>query len=214
MSRASNLAGFVTSISPVNNLTVGVITATSFIGDGSGLTGIAITASYVSSSGISSYSSLAGVSTYSTTAGVSTVSQGLTGTPNISVGIATASNIVSTSSTVGISTVNTILDVIGSYRSSITSVAAFDVNCSSGNYFTKTVTGISTFTFSNVPSSRVYTFALEVTHTSGSISFPASVKWSNDTTPSLTSGKTHIFIFITDDGGTRWRGSSLVNYTN
>ena len=45
MSRASNLAGFSTSVvgtSP-NNLVVGVITATSFVGDGSGLTGVANT---------------------------------------------------------------------------------------------------------------------------------------------------------------------------
>lgn len=40
MSRASNLAGFSTSVVGVspNNLIVGVITATSFVGDGSGLT--------------------------------------------------------------------------------------------------------------------------------------------------------------------------------
>ena len=40
MSRASNLAGFSTSIQSVapNNLVVGVITASSFVGDGSGLT--------------------------------------------------------------------------------------------------------------------------------------------------------------------------------
>ena len=45
MSRASNLAGFSTSVvgtSP-NNLVVGVITATSFVGDGSGLIGVANT---------------------------------------------------------------------------------------------------------------------------------------------------------------------------
>lgn len=43
MSRASNLAGFSTSISPPSNLTVGVITAVSFVGNGSGLTGVANT---------------------------------------------------------------------------------------------------------------------------------------------------------------------------
>lgn len=37
MSRASNLAGFSTSISPPSNLVVGVVTATSFFGDGSGI---------------------------------------------------------------------------------------------------------------------------------------------------------------------------------
>ena len=43
MSRASNLAGFSTSISPPANLNVGIITAVSFVGNGSGLTGVANT---------------------------------------------------------------------------------------------------------------------------------------------------------------------------
>ena len=68
----------------------GIVTATSFIGNGSQLTGIAI--SYTPSAGIATYANIAGVSTYASTAGVSTVSQGLTGTPNISVGIVTATN--------------------------------------------------------------------------------------------------------------------------
>ena len=48
MSRASGLAGFSTSISPPSNLSVGVITAISFSGDGSGLTGVANTGFIVS----------------------------------------------------------------------------------------------------------------------------------------------------------------------
>jgi len=102
MSRASNLAGFVTSITPVNNLSVGVVTATSFIGDGSGLTGIVGSGSGIIildgnvtvgtagtinfgenlsvspiSAGLvtvtgSSYVNTAGVSTYASTAGIST----------------------------------------------------------------------------------------------------------------------------------------------
>ena len=48
MSRASSLAGFSTSISPPSNLSVGVITAISFSGDGSGLTGVANTGFIVS----------------------------------------------------------------------------------------------------------------------------------------------------------------------
>jgi hypothetical protein len=42
-SRASALAGFSTSISPPANLNVGIITAVSFVGNGSGLTGVANT---------------------------------------------------------------------------------------------------------------------------------------------------------------------------
>jgi len=43
MSRISDLAGFTTAISTTQDLSVGVITATSFSGDGSGLTGVAST---------------------------------------------------------------------------------------------------------------------------------------------------------------------------
>jgi hypothetical protein len=48
MSKASNLAGFSTSISPPASLNVGVVTATSFFGSGANLTGIANTANIVS----------------------------------------------------------------------------------------------------------------------------------------------------------------------
>lgn len=106
------------------------------------------------------------------------------------------------------------VDVSGSQRSAIVAVAALDVDCTAGNYFTKTINSNSVFTFSNPPSSRSYSFTLELTHTSGSVTWPTTVKWPADTTPSLTTGKTHLFMFVTDDGGTRWRGAALVNYTN
>ena len=35
-----------------------------------------------------------------------------------------------------------------------------------------------------------------------------------DTAPSLTDGKTSLFMFVTDDGGTRWRGNAIVDFTN
>lgn len=114
---------------------------------------------------------------------------------------------------VGITTTTTLF-VDGQYQSNIVSVAALDINCSSGNYFTKTISANSTFTFSNAPSSVAYSFVLELTHTSGTVTWPTSVKWPADTAPTLTTGKTHIFVFVTDDGGTRWRGASLVDYTN
>jgi len=106
------------------------------------------------------------------------------------------------------------LDVDGAQASNITAMAALDVDCSAGNYFTKTINGASTFTFSNVPASRAYGFTLELTHTSGTITWPAAVKWPYDVKPSPTAGKTHMFMFVTDDGGSRWRGAALLDYTN
>jgi len=103
----------------------------------------------------------------------------------------------------------------GPYTEDEIAVAALDVDCSLGNYFTKTIAANSTFTFSNPPASgRAYAFTLEVTHTSGTITWPASVKWPLDVAPTLTTGKTHLFMFVTKDGGTRWRGAALVNYVD
>lgn len=102
----------------------------------------------------------------------------------------------------------------GSYRGNLTAVSALDIDCSAGNYFTKTISGNSTFTVSNVPSSRAFAFTLELTHTSGTVTWFSGVEWPSGTAPTLTTGKTHLFMFVTDDGGTRWRASSLINYTN
>jgi hypothetical protein len=102
----------------------------------------------------------------------------------------------------------------GSVRGNIVAVSALDIDCSLGNYFTKTIAANSTFTFSNVPASRSYAFTLELTHTSGAVTWPSEVKWPRDNAPTLTTGKTHVFVFVTDDGGTRWRGAALVDYVN
>lgn len=101
----------------------------------------------------------------------------------------------------------------GSVRGNIVAVAALDIDCSAGNFFTKTINGNSTFTVSNVPASRSYAFTLELTHTSGTVTWFSGVEWPGGTAPTLTNGKTSLFVFVTDDGGTRWRGASLVDYT-
>jgi hypothetical protein len=110
-------------------------------------------------------------------------------------------------------TVSGVVDVSGSTRESIVSIAALDVDCSLGNYFTKTISSNSTFTFSNAPSSRAFAFTLKVVHTSGTITWPAAVKWPGNTAPTLTTGRTHLFVFSTEDAGSTWRGSSAVDYT-
>lgn len=102
------------------------------------------------------------------------------------------------------------------YSSNVITVPALDIDCSSGNYFTKTIAGNSTFTFSNPPGAGVaYAFTLEVVLTSGTLTWPASVVWPNNTSPTsaITTGKTHLFMFVTDDGGVRYRGAYLDNYT-
>lgn len=107
------------------------------------------------------------------------------------------------------------LSVDGPYEQAAEAVSALDIDLSTGNYFTKTINGNSTFTFSNPPASgTVGSFTLELTHTSGTVAWPSSVKFNSDTAPTLTTGKTHLFFFVTDDGGTRYRGAALVDYVN
>lgn len=109
----------------------------------------------------------------------------------------------------------TSITIDGPYKQVAEAVGALDIDLSTGNYFTKTINGNSTFTFSNPPASgTVGSFVLELTHTSGTVTWPSSVKFPADTAPTLTTGKTHLFFFVTDDGGTRYRGASLVDYVN
>jgi hypothetical protein len=112
-------------------------------------------------------------------------------------------------------TFNAGLSVDGAYEQTAEAVSALDIDLSTGNYFTKTINANSTFTFSNPPASgTVGSFTLELTHTSGTVTWPASVKFNADTAPTLTTGKTHLFFFVTDDGGTRYRGAALADYVN
>ena len=127
----------------------------------------------------------------------------------------TAAQVFASPLPIGSSTANsgkfTSLEVTGQYKGSVTAISLLDIDCSQGNYFTKTISGNSTFTFSNVPSGA-YGMIVEIENTSGTISWPSAVKRPNDTAPTLDTGKTHVFVFITDDSGSRWRGMSAVNY--
>lgn len=114
----------------------------------------------------------------------------------------------------GVATFDATIDVGKNVTQVIGSVPSTAIDCSLSNYFIKTISSNTTFSFTNVPSSRAFGLTLELTHTSGTVTWPAEVKWPSDTAPTLTTGKTHLFMFITDDGGSRWRGAALVDYVN
>ena len=102
-------------------------------------------------------------------------------------------------------------DLLGSVRSNITAVGASAIDCSAGNFFTKTASGALTWTFTNVPSSRAFSLLLELTNGgTGTQTWPAAVKWPGGTAPTLTTSGVDILGFITDDGGTNWRGVALM----
>ena len=77
-----------------------------------------------------------------------------------------------------------------------------------GNYVSATVAGTTTWTFSNPLSSpAAMGFVLELTNGgSAALTWPAAVKWPGGTAPSFTVSGVDVLTFITDDGGTTWRG--------
>jgi prefoldin subunit 5 len=70
----------------------GIVSANAFVGDGSLLTNVPGSANsgYANTAGIATYATSSGIATYATSSGIATVAQGLSGTPNIIVGIVTA----------------------------------------------------------------------------------------------------------------------------
>ena len=99
------------------------------------------------------------------------------------------------------------LDVSGNVTQNSVAVSASAVDCSAGNYFTKTASGALSWTFTNVPASRAFAFALALTNGgAGTQTWPAAVVWNGGTAPTLQTSGTDILVFITSDGGTTWRG--------
>jgi hypothetical protein len=85
---------------------------------------------------------------------------------------------------------------------------ATTINLLNGNFFSATVAGITTWTFSNpLASPNACGFVIELTNAGAyAITWPAAVKWPGGTAPTLTTSGVDVLVFITDDGGTNWRG--------
>jgi len=102
-------------------------------------------------------------------------------------------------------------DFTGSIVNGVNTVSASAVDCSAGNYFIKTASGALTWTVSNVPSSRAYAFILELTNGgTGTQTWFSGIKWPGGTAPTLVASGVDVLGFITDDGGTTWRGVQLM----
>lgn len=193
----------------------GIVTATQYIGivSYSTLSGTSTISNYATNAGVATFASISG---FSTTSGIATnVIGGIGSISNLRVsGIATFVGLT-TFASVGIGTTlaRTNLDLTGAYTQNIITIPAVNIDCSLSNYFVKSISGVTTFTVSNVPTNRVYSLTLELTATSGSVTWFSGVVWPGNTAPGISTGKTHLFMFVTDDGGTRWRGASLLDYT-
>ena len=90
-------------------------------------------------------------------------------------------------------------------------VAASDIDLSAGNYFTKTISGATTFTVSNVASSgSVAAFVLDLTDGgAAAVTWWSGITWNAATPPTLTASGVDTLAFFSYDGGTSWRGFVL-----
>ncbi len=87
------------------------------------------------------------------------------------------------------------------------------IDLNTGNVFTKTISANTTFSIMSVPTSKSATFSLILTNGGAyTITWPASVKWSEGTAPDLTANGVDVLTFLTPNGGTTWYGTvSLSN---
>ena len=112
------------------------------------------------------------------------------------------------------------VDIAGPYKQTVVAItqsATPTVDLSTGNYFTLTQNAnVTSWTFSNPPASRSFSFVIELANASYTTAWTlasGTIKWPADTAPTLSASKTHLIILTTDDGGTTYRASSIVDYT-
>lgn len=132
-----------------------------------------------------------------------------------------AGDIVLTKSSIGLGNVeNTALSTwagssnittigkVSSLKETKVDLTTNNIDMSSGNLFTKTISGATTFTISNAPTAgTVFAFILDLTNGgSAVITWWSGIKWVAGAAPTLTSAGRDILGFITHDGGTTWVG--------
>ena len=142
------------------------------------------------------------------TTGVSGILGIVNGGSGVNTGTGTGSNVLSISPTFG----GTV--VIGGRSGETAVTLASNTIDIVANYYIRTMNASGTFVFNNAPAAgTAFAFTLKINLTAGSPSWPASVKWENGVAPaSLSTGKSHLFFFLTDDGGVTWLGSFKLNY--
>lgn len=85
-------------------------------------------------------------------------------------------------------------------------LAGTEIDVSTGDIFTKTISGTTTFTVTNVPAAgTVALLALELTNGgSATVNLWSGVTYAGGTPPTLTVSGRDVLVFYTHDGGTTW----------
>ena len=90
-------------------------------------------------------------------------------------------------------------------------MAANNIDLLLGNLFTKTISGATTLTVSNVPTTGTVGYIiLELTNAgSATVTWFSGVKWEGGTAPTLTAAGKDIISMYTHDDGTTWNVNSI-----
>ncbi|WP_310609242.1 hypothetical protein [Limnohabitans sp.] len=99
----------------------------------------------------------------------------------------------------------------GALREAKVAMAGNNIDINLGNCFTKTISGATTLTVSNVPAAGTLAcFILDLTNGgSATITWWSRVKWASGTAPMLTVAGRDVLGFFTHDGGITWTGLVL-----
>lgn len=154
----------------------------------------------------------AGVTTFSAGTTGLTPSTGTSGDVTLSGTLAVANGGSGTTTATG--TAGSIVLSLGPTLTSIkevsSAVSASNIDLSLGNYFSKTISGSTTFTVSNVPTTgTAFSFILDLTNAGSSVTWWSGVDWANGVAPTLTTSGRDSLGFYTYDGGTTWSGFVL-----
>jgi len=86
------------------------------------------------------------------------------------------------------------------------------INLSTANYFTMTVSGVTTFSVTNVQASgAAHSFILDLTNGgSSAVTWWSGLDWGGGSAPTLTAAGRDVLGFFTHDGGATWTGILIV----
>jgi hypothetical protein len=89
------------------------------------------------------------------------------------------------------------------YTETVVTMPANDIDYSAGTVHTKTITGATTITFSNLPSTgKVVTWQMHIRNGSTNVTWPTSVDWGDAGAPALSTSGLDVISFMTIDAGT------------
>ena len=97
------------------------------------------------------------------------------------------------------------------YQETKAAISASNIDLSTANYFSKTISGTTSFTVSNIPTTgTAASFILDLTNGgSATVTWWSGMKWSGGIAPTLTASGRDVLGFFTYDGGTTWSGLVL-----